>query len=397
MSKKFLVTDPDEGGVPFLRGILVRSLVDSGLPFDDAYAVADAVRDRFQNENEVPRDVLRAATAALLRKTYGERARDRYQAPRLAYVSPVTVYSEAREVPFSEAQLLHSLQACSIDEEAARHGVHAVHQTLLKRGRRRVHSAALRGVVAQCLFRHVSDEAAKRYLSWRRFKHSRMPLLLLIGGITGAGKSTLATELAYRLGVVRTQSTDIMREIIRTMLPEHLYPTLAFSSFEAWRGLPSIAGTKPDSGGGRVVDGFLNQFAAVRVALEATLRRAVTERRDLIVEGVHVLPARLPLKRMGKQALVVPMVLARVGRKTLRCQLEYRARREPGRSAERYLASLDEIVELQSFLLAEADRVDVAILDEEEIEETVAEALELITQHVMERFKPEMAGGLGGG
>ena len=45
----------------------------------------------------------------------------------------------------------------------------------------------------------------------------------------GTGKSTLATELAHRLGIVRTQSTDMLREVMRTMIPAHLMPALHVS------------------------------------------------------------------------------------------------------------------------------------------------------------------------
>jgi 2-phosphoglycerate kinase len=398
MSKKFQITDAEEGQVPFLRGILVRSLVNSGLAFDDAFAVADAVRERFQDEELVPRDVLRAATAALVRDRFGKAARDRYQAPRSSFSTNIMVIgATGQAMPFSEGHLVHSLQACAIEPIAARKGAHVVHQVVLQRGRDTIDSAELRLLVVECLYKHVSDEAGHRYLAWRRFKASGTPLILLIGGITGVGKSTLATELAYRLNIVRTQSTDIMREIIRSMLPPHLYPTLAYSSFEAWRGLPTVEGTPPTPDGGRVLDGFLNQFAAIKVAEEATLRRALVERQNLILEGIHVLPGRLRLGRASKQALVVPMTLAKVGRKKLRRQLEFRAEREPGRAAERYLALFDEICAIQTFLLDEADRENTLILANDDIDETVAEAMEMITALVKERFpepepEPEVAG-----
>ena len=195
MSKKFVVTEVGEGEVPFLRGILVRSLVNSGLPFEDAYSIADRVRERFQDEVEVPRAVLRAATASLLKEHFGGQARDRYQAPPLVYSSPIIVVSSNQSAPFSEDRLFHSLQACAIEGQAAHRGVKAVHQVLRQRGLSRIHSKTLRHVVAQCLECQVSADMARRYLSWRLLKRSGTPMILLIGGITAAGKSTLATEL----------------------------------------------------------------------------------------------------------------------------------------------------------------------------------------------------------
>ena len=48
---KLLVEDPGEHTqVPFLRGILTRSLQDSGLPFDEAYNLASEVRRELDDE-----------------------------------------------------------------------------------------------------------------------------------------------------------------------------------------------------------------------------------------------------------------------------------------------------------------------------------------------------------
>jgi 2-phosphoglycerate kinase len=94
------------------------------------------------------------------------------------------------------------------------------------------------------------------------------------------------------LDIVRTQSTDMMREIIRCYLVPHVAPTLGYSSFDAWRGLPQVEGSAA-SAQDPVIAGFLAQFGTVRVALEATIVRAVKERTDLIVDGVHVMPTYL--------------------------------------------------------------------------------------------------------
>ena len=45
-----------------------------------------------------------------------------------------------------------------------------------------------------------------------------VPVVILIGGATGVGKSTIATQLAARLGIVRVVATDAIREVMRAML-----------------------------------------------------------------------------------------------------------------------------------------------------------------------------------
>ena len=69
-----------------------------------------------------------------------------------------------------------------------------------------------------------------------------MPLVILIGGATGVGKSTIATQLAHRLGIVRVVATDAaIREVMRAMLSAELMPALHVSSFQADRAAPRAA------------------------------------------------------------------------------------------------------------------------------------------------------------
>ncbi|HET7745629.1 MAG TPA: hypothetical protein VFK76_12910, partial [Gaiellaceae bacterium] len=63
-----------------------------------------------------------------------------------------------------------------------------------------------------------ADEAERTVQRLRRLEALERldePLLLLIGGATGTGKSTIATEAAHRLGITRVTSTDFVRQTMR--------------------------------------------------------------------------------------------------------------------------------------------------------------------------------------
>ena len=68
-----------------------------------------------------------------------------------------------------------------------------------------------------------------QFISWIR--RTERPLFLLIGGATGTGKSTLATEAAVRLGITSVTSTDMIRETMRTVLSADVVPGLHDHSF----------------------------------------------------------------------------------------------------------------------------------------------------------------------
>jgi 2-phosphoglycerate kinase len=195
--------------------------------------------------------------------------------------------------------------------------------------------------------------------------------------------------LASLLDIVRLQSTDMMREIIRCYMTPHVAPTLEYSSFDAWRGLPEVdPGLSQSPASDLVVSGFLAQFGTVKVALEATVARAIKEGEHLIVEGVHVLPSRLALATIADKALVIPLMLAVTTRDRLEEHLTRRSHEQPDRDGERHRLMLEEIWTLQSFMVDQAERNGIPVIAARGADETVASIMEEVMDRVIERFPP---------
>ncbi len=114
-------------------------------------------------------------------------------------------------------------------------------------------------------------------------------MIVLIGGATGVGKSTIAARVASRLGVVRIISTDSIREVMRAFFSESLMPAIHHSSYDADKAVRIPLGSGFDSH----VVGFMEQVEMVNVGVLAVLDRAVKERTSLVVEGVHIVPGML--------------------------------------------------------------------------------------------------------
>ncbi|MCG6899141.1 MAG: hypothetical protein LJE75_03985 [Gammaproteobacteria bacterium] len=385
MSKLVVLKESVGDRTPFLRGILVQSLVNAGLAFDDAYDLAQTVKNQLQDTTEITSAKLRGRVAKLLEERYGSEKRTLYEAR--PHGNPgILVHTPTRSVPFSIGVLAHSLETCAIPPDIAMQGARTVFANLIKTGHREIDHKALRRVIYRCLHGHCSREAAERYLSWRRFENSGIPLIILIGGITGSGKSTISSDLAYRLDISRHQSTDMMREIIRSYLSPQMLPTLKYSSFEAWRGLPgAVDGTAPAIKN-PVITGFLSQFAAMKLALEATINSSIKERQHLILEGVHVVPTELNLETKQGEAIIIPFMLACMKKESLHKQLMRRGREKNSQQTSRYQENLDDIWDLQSWLLDEADKAGITIIENWYIEDTVRAALDLVIGVVMKHF-----------
>jgi 2-phosphoglycerate kinase len=363
-------------------------VVNAGLAFDDAYELAQVVRNDLQERQEITSTELKGRVTELLGEQHGSQQRTLYETgPRSE--PGIIVHTPTRSMPFSVGILAHSLETCAIPPEMAMQGARKVLAKLRKTGHREIDHKALRRVIFRCLREHCSEQGASRYLSWRRFENSGMSLIILIGGATGTGKSTISSELAYRLDITRHQSTDMMREIIRSYLSPQMVPTLGYSSFEAWRGLPACADGSRQAIDNPVVTGFLSQFAAMKLAMESTIERAIEERNHLILEGVHVVPTEMDLEVKKGEAVIIPIMLASMKKEMLRKQLKRRGREKNGRQTSRYLDNLDDIWELQSWLLDEADKAGIPIIENWHVEETVRAALDLVIGELMKYFPPQ--------
>ncbi len=385
MAKLFIIESDSGEKIPFLRGVLVESLVRAGLSFQDAYLVAQSVRGKLDSNAEITTDTLKERVSTEVWERFGASLAKSYDLGS-SRERQIIVQTPNDDVPFSAGILSRSLQACAINRAEALETAKQVHESLQKGETTFINHVDLRKIVYQHLKEHCSQPAADRFLSWRRFKESGLPLIVMVGGITGTGKSTLTTELAYQLNIIRNQSTDMMREIVRCYLPAAEIPTLSYSSFEAWKGLTQEGQAAQECSDEEVVRGFLSQCNIIKQGLEATIHRAVKENHDLIIDGVHVLASKLELDISRDQAIVIPLMLAVPHKKTLRKRLKHREREQPERASSRYLKQLDRIWVLQSYLVAEAEQHRIPLIVNGEIEEALNEILMHISNIISQHF-----------
>jgi len=382
MSRLHVVDSRDGVRVPFLRGILTRSLQLAGLTFEESYAVASDVRAAFASRDEVSVDELRDHIASLLDEL-GDDAVRAYRNRGAARPEILVRMAEGQVRAFSRGRHRGSLEACGVAPEDAARISMGLYGDLIASGDDEIGIADVRLMTHAHLLRDLGKGAAKRYLVWEQFRHGDRPLVLLIGGTTGTGKSTVATRLANALDIVRTQSTDMLREVMRMMLPERLAPVLHTSSFLAWRSLPEPVRDSEDA----LIEGYLQQAQLLSVAGEAVIRRATTERVSVVVEGVHAHPTfAADVDLADSDAIVVRAMLAVLQPQELKRRIRGRGKKASERRAKRYLRHFDEIWRLQSFLLSEADQAGVSIVVNDDLELAARELLEIVLTELSHHF-----------
>ena len=387
-----ILVQAKKGTLPFSRGVLARTLEDNGLSPRDASGTASEVdvRLRQRGVRELTVGNLDALIEATLAERYGEHLRLTYRflqgnRGKLGVVSA----AGGAPVPFSKGLLVQSLLAAGVAPDVARKVARVTQRDLRGHDDRVVTRQAVREKVEALLRDEVGPDVSARYRLLRVLRRPPRPLIVLLGGVSGTGKSFLAAEVAYRLGITRVISTDSIRQVMRAVVSPELVPGLHASTFNAWEALIPPGDPRPITPTReQLLAGFRDQVAQVSVGVGAVARRSIEEGTSLVLEGVHLVPGYLRAADYAG-ALIVPMLVTLPDEEEHRRHFESRdLETSASRPLHRYMHYFREIRTMQDELEALAQREDVPLLDGLTLDESADQAVDVVLSRVMAALTP---------
>jgi 2,3-bisphosphoglycerate-independent phosphoglycerate mutase len=362
--------------------MVAHDLVLRGLPFEDAYALANALRDRLASRESS--EISSAELDDLLHEVLAaELAPERLAtmvAPSAPASPPAVVYDGEQSQPFSRGLLARSLIAAGLDTDRAYRIAIDVQSELLRDGLEIVGNTELARRIADHVERLEGRDTAARYRTMRRIRRLPRPLVLYLGGATGTGKSSLAVELAPLLRIYQVNATDTIRQVMRMVFSPAILPGLHRSSFE---GPAEAATAEPTAAPGEapppspVLRAFEEQAIRVCVGVRAVVERAMAENVSVVLEGVHLVPPLVPFSDLEGGAFQVMLMLSTLDEEIHRARFLRRGGIS-GRQASHYLEHLRPIREIQDFLLLQAEHHDIPVLDTRQWDFAVPRALRLV-------------------
>jgi 2-phosphoglycerate kinase len=271
----------------------------------------------------------------------------------------------ADDVPYSKGLMARALITVGLTPVRAHDLARRVEDDLKSRGETVADLDRIQELAAD-------DVVMRRLRQYLALRELDLPVIVLLGGATGTGKSTVATELAYRLGITRVTSTDFVRQTMRAFFSRDFMPSIHYSSFEAADAL-----REPKSAEDPAIAGFLEQSRNVLVGIHAALDRALEEGWSMVLEGVHLVPGlvRLP----PTDAVVAQCVLQIEDPEEHAMHFYVRDATSDGvRPVARYLDRFEEIRRIQEALVRRAGREGVPVVESSSVEQAVTCALELV-------------------
>ena len=270
-------------------------------------------------------------------------------------------------LPYSRGLMARALMAVGVAADRAYSLARRVGDDLASRGSDVVELDRLECLAIEKLGEVEGREALRQLRRYQELRELDLPIVILIGGATGTGKSTVATEIAYRLGITRVTSTDFIRQTMRAFFSHEFMPSIHYSSFEAALALPDADDP--------LVAGFLEQSRQVLVGVRASIDRALEEGWSMVLEGVHLVPGLLP--RQLESALVSACVL-QISDETAHAQHFFTREAGTERPMSKYLDRFGEIRQLQRYIVDRAERDGVPVIENESADRATGAVAELV-------------------
>jgi 2-phosphoglycerate kinase len=291
-------------------------------------------------------------------------------------VPETIVYNrERRGLPYSKGLMAQSLSGSGISPERSYELARLVERRLDERTGFAIPVDELNELVEEVLLEQVGEDAVRRFHEWQRLDRLDRPLVVLLAGSTGVGKSTLATMLAARLGITRVIATDVIRQVLRAFFSRDFMPAVHYSAFEAGKSVDDLHG---DPGADPDLVGFSRQAESIATGVEAIVERACLERTPMVLEGIHLVPGALPVE-LHDRCIAVEAVLRVEDEELHRSHFSMRGGHRP---AQRYLDRFEQIRKLQDYLVGRATKEGVAVIENDSVDRALPRLMDLVLDSV---------------
>jgi len=269
-------------------------------------------------------------------------------------------------LPYSRGLMARALMAVGVAPDRAYSLARRAGDDLAARQSEVIELERLEALAVEMLGEVEGREALRQLRRYQDLRELELPIVILVGGATGTGKSTVATEIAYRLGITRVTSTDFIRQTMRAFFSHEFMPAIHYSSFES--GLAVRDADDP------LIAGFLEQSRQVLVGVRASIERALQEGWSMVLEGVHLVPGLLP----ALEGAVASACVLRITDETAHAQHFFTRDAGTARPMTKYLDRFAEIRRLQSYIVGRAEREHIAVIENESADRATAAVAELV-------------------
>ena len=295
----------------------------------------------------------------------------------------ITIIDQDYSILFSRGLIANSLLKTGLSFLEAHKIADEIKNNLRKMNISEISSQEMDNKIYKILADTQGAQYAENFLVFKEILELEQPVIILISGTTGIGKSTIALTLAHRLDFRSMIGTDSIREIMRKILSNDLIPELHQSSYEAGKFSKHYRSSRFNS----TIIGYSEQVKIVTVGVEALIKRALYEGTNMIIEGVHLSPEFLSNDILEHPNIV--FVMLNLSNEVLhKNRFSIRAYNvSMRRPVNKYYDNFEQIRIIQDYLKEQAKIVGVPIVENIKRDDTVKKLTEIVTNRIKKIVK----------
>lgn len=198
---------------------------------------------------------------------------------------------------------------------------------------------------------------AKEYFNQIKNGIQKLPIILLIAGMPGVGKTALAKELSTAFNIGITIGGDALRSSLRTFLPKEDNEVFFTSIYDSWK----VFGEHTRE---NLIEGYIAQSEIMNSVIKRMIvDRGLRDGESMIIEYLHFLPSQFDLEIINHPSFI-PIIMEISDNKIYKERIETRTKYSHLRSTgERLLKQMETYLFLQEYQCSEARKNDLTVIN----------------------------------
>lgn len=234
----------------------------------------------------------------------------------------------------------------------------------------------------QASLKEIDVKYLNRYLIFSEYKTlvnnelQKLPIIPIIVGIPGIGKTTIAKELSTALSIGIVIGGDTLRSSLRSIITKRENEIFHDSIYNTWKYFGDYSREN-------LILGYKSQAKIMNKVVERMIiDRGLRDGESMIVEYLHFLPTQFTTKFL-KHVSIIPILLEISDETIYQERLEERSKYSHLRSSgDRLLKQMDKYLEIQDFILSECSKKDFEIVNMNNL----SKGLDKILDYVLKRI-----------
>jgi 2-phosphoglycerate kinase len=242
---------------------------------------------------------------------------------------------------------------------------------------------------------------AHEFEGMENLKSLDKPLIILVAGASGVGKSTISKAIKRTFNVPTSFSTDLIREDVRSLVPKEVWPQVHSSSFKIedekrtriLDEFEKIRGTKEEQTfmekwEQEILAHYYAHSLVILEGVQATIERQIERNQSVIIEGIPLIPGALPVE-FHQDSNIVHLVVTISSENEHLNRWDKRELEQPGRykeGSQRYKEDFIPIRFITKRLEDMARIGNIKIVENSDLDQAVQTAVEHVGGPIANRY-----------